>query len=117
MTIGNRKTASPFPGMMSQKGAAMKAFCAIALLVIALPASAQDARPLPPDSFQYDGRLPLRSFVPPSPVTIGAGPAQLSERPLPPDAIQNDDRRIQLRPFGRPLPEPKPEPKPEKAVG
>ena len=97
----------------------MKAVLVVALLVIALPAAAaEEARPLPPDSFLYDGATPLKLFAPPSPVKIGPGPRQeLSERPLPPDVLRNDDRRIPLRPFGAPRPEPKPQPKPEKGVG
>jgi hypothetical protein len=91
----------------------MKAILAATLLVIATPAIAQEARPLPPDSFQYDGLGP-RSFTPPTPPQTGL--MTLPASPLPPGSFQFDDRRQELRPFGAPLPPaPKPAPKPGKA--
>ena len=101
----------------------MKALGTAVLLVLAAPAMAQEAKPLPPDSFQWDGmnRLDLRSFEAPTPPTIivpgPQGLMTLPTRPLPPESFRFDSRRNELRPFGAPHPEPKPEPKPERKIG
>jgi hypothetical protein len=85
----------------------MKRLALFALFALTLPATAQpEPRPLPPESFQWDGAR--REFVPPSPVTIGDGPRQ-----LPPGSIQQD--RVPLKSFDAPAP--KPEEKPKQGVG
>ena len=90
-------------------GAVMKAICVIAFVVFALPAAAQEARPLPPDSFQYDG-MP-RIYAPPSPVTVpqkedGAKLEYLPVSPLPRGAAPEDSNPVV----------PKPKPKVEKVA-
>jgi hypothetical protein len=89
----------------------MKALCVTALLLIALPAAAQEAKPLPPDSFKWDGynRRDLRDFSPPTPPTIIPAPQTglmtLPVSPMPP-APPPDARPA-------PPPEPRLEPAPK----
>jgi hypothetical protein len=86
----------------------MRTIILIAALGLATPALAQQAepapRPLPPDSFHWDGnRRDLKSFEAPTPVTIDGKtplPAARNTPPTPPAK-----------------PEPEPEKKPARSIG
>ena len=95
----------------------MKALCTAALLVIAPlvamgPALAQEARPLPPDSFRWDGnRSDLRSFSPPTPPTILPAP-QTGMMTLPVNPMQPVPP-----PGAKPVPPPEPKLEPAPKAG